>query len=127
MHRFMTHYTAEWMPASIRVVSTSLRSYFTFRGSKGEQTAHLIAALPQVAQWHLAGLPQQLTSDEIEQLLGAFDRRRATGRRDYAITRCLRPRDRPVLARWAATDDSARAIHTPPSTGQRASRSGYRA
>lgn len=89
MHRFMAHYTAEWTPASIRVVSTSLRSYFTFRGSKGEQTAHLIAALPQVAQWHLTGLPQQLTSDEIEQLLGAFDRRRATGRRDYAITRCL--------------------------------------
>lgn len=89
VHRFMAHYTAEWVPASIRVVNTSLRSYFAFRGSKGEQTAHLIAALPQVAQWRMAGLPQQLTSDEITKLLGAFDRRSATGQRDYAITRCL--------------------------------------
>jgi integrase/recombinase XerD len=89
VHRFMVHYTAEWVPASIRVVNTSLRSYFAFRESKGEQTAHLIAALPQVAQWRMAGLPQQLTSDEIKTLLSAFDRCRATGQRDYAITRCL--------------------------------------
>lgn len=89
VHRFMVQYTAEWVPASIRVVNTSLRSYFAFRESKGEQTAHLIAALPQVAQWRMAGLPQQLTNDEIKTLLGAFDRCRATGQRDYAITRCL--------------------------------------
>lgn len=89
VQRFMAHYTAEWMPASIQVVNTSLRSYFAFKGSKGEQTARLIAALPQIAQWRLAGLPQQLTNDEIKQLLGAFDRRRPTGQRDYAITRCL--------------------------------------
>jgi len=89
VHRFMAYYTAEWVPASIRVMNTSLRSYFAYRESKGEQTAHLIAALPQVAQWRMAGLPQQLTSGEIAQLLGAFDRRHVTGLRDYAITRCL--------------------------------------
>lgn len=89
VHRFIAHYCAKWVPASIRTLTTSLRSYFAFRGSKGEQTAHLIAALPQVAQWRKAGLPQQLTSDEIAQLLGAFDQSHATGQRDYAITRCL--------------------------------------
>jgi site-specific recombinase XerD len=87
--RFMTQYTTNWVPASIRVVCTSLRSYFTFKASREEQTAALIAVLPQVAQWRLAGLPKQLSSEEVKKLLGAFDRRSATGRRDYAITRCL--------------------------------------
>jgi len=86
---FVSHYSAKWVPASIGTLTTSLRSYFTYRGSKGEQVAHLIAALPQVAQWRKAGLPQQITSDEIARLLGAFDQRQATGKRDYAITRCL--------------------------------------
>ncbi|MEE8263633.1 MAG: site-specific integrase [Gammaproteobacteria bacterium] len=87
--RFMAQYTANWVPASIRVVCTSLRSYFTFKASREEQTAALIAVLPQVAQWRLAGLPKQLSDEEVKQLLGAFDRSSATGRRDYAITRCL--------------------------------------
>ena len=87
--RFMAQYTATWVPASIRVVCTSLRSYFTFKASRGEQTSAVIAVLPQVAQWRLAGLPKQLSDEEVKQLLGAFDRRSATGRRDYAITRCL--------------------------------------
>ena len=87
--RFMAQYTADWVPTSIRVVCTSLRSYFTYKASRGEQTAALIAVLPRVAQWRLAGLPKQLSDEEIKRLLGAFDRRSATGRRDYAITRCL--------------------------------------
>lgn len=48
----------------------------------------LAAALPRVAQWRLSALPRNLSAQEIEQLLGAFDRRIATGRRDYAIARC---------------------------------------
>lgn len=87
--RFLTHYTAGWAPASIRAVTISLRSYFAFRACQGEHTTALIAALPQVAQWRLATLPPVLASTEIEQLLGAFDRRQATGKRDYAIARCL--------------------------------------
>ncbi|RKX64744.1 MAG: integrase, partial [Tenericutes bacterium] len=87
--RFMAQYTAGWVPSSIRAMCTSLRSYFTFKASTGEQTVALIAALPRVAQWRLAGLPKQLSSEEVKRLLGAFDRRSATGRRDYAITRCL--------------------------------------
>lgn len=87
--RFIAHYTADWAPASIRAATTSLRCYFAFRASQSEQTSALIAALPRVAQWRLAGLPQVLSNVEIEQLLGAFDRGQATGKRDYAIARCL--------------------------------------
>lgn len=86
---FIAHYAASWTPASLRVICTSLRSYFNYRASKGEQTTTLSNGLPQVAQWRLSGLPRQLSKKEINQLLGAFDRSNATGRRDYAITRCF--------------------------------------
>jgi site-specific recombinase XerD len=87
--RFIEHYTAGWAPASVKQACISLRSYFAFRRTRGEQTTTLIAALPRVAQWRLAGLPQVLSKDEINRLLHAFDRSTATGKRDYAITRCL--------------------------------------
>ncbi len=48
--RFISLYAESWTPASIRVICTSLRSYLNFRASRGEQTAALIAALPQIAQ-----------------------------------------------------------------------------
>lgn len=87
--RFITYYTADWAPASIPAATTSLRCYFAFRASQSEQTSALAAALPCVAQWRLAGLPPVLSNADIERLLGAFDRRKATGKRDYAIARCL--------------------------------------
>jgi site-specific recombinase XerD len=87
--RFIRRYTAGWRPASIRSASISLRSYFSLKASHGDTTTALIAALPRVAQWRLAGLPQVLSADEIRQLLLAFDRSTATGKRDYAMTRCL--------------------------------------
>jgi len=86
---FMTRYTAGWAPGSIKAAGTSLRSYFMFKSIRGERTKSLIAALPRVAQWRHSRLPQGLSADEIDLLLGAFDRTSATGKRDYAITRCL--------------------------------------
>jgi integrase/recombinase XerD len=86
---FMTRYTAGWAPGSIKAASASLRSYFMFKSIRGEHTKSLIAALPRVAQWRHSRLPKGLSVDEIERLLGAFDRTCATGKRDYAITRCL--------------------------------------
>ncbi|MFQ5410060.1 MAG: site-specific integrase [Anaerolineales bacterium] len=86
---FMSRYTAGYKPGSIKAAAISLRSYFTFRAIQGDQTTALIAALPRVAQWRLSGLPQVLSDEEITRLLNAFDRSRATGQRDYAITRCL--------------------------------------
>jgi site-specific recombinase XerD len=86
---FMRRYTAGWAPASINAAGISLRIYFSFKASCGVPTTTLIAALPCIAQWRLAGLPQVLSTQEIERLLRAFDRRQATGKRDYAITRCL--------------------------------------
>ena len=87
--RFVDRYTAGWAPASIKQAGISLRSYLAYRATHGEQTTALMAALPRVAQWRLAGLPQVLSDAEITRLLDAFDRSTATGKRDYAIARCL--------------------------------------
>ena len=86
---FVEGYTAGWTPGSIRAVCIALRSYFAYRTQQGESISALAAALPHVAHWRLAGLPQALSREEITQLVDAFDRDSATGRRDYAITRCL--------------------------------------
>jgi site-specific recombinase XerD len=87
--RFVMRRTHGLMPGSVRSVVLSLRSYFLFKASCGTPTTPLIAALPRVALWRLAGLPEVLTPVEIGQLLNAFDRDSATGMRDFAITRCL--------------------------------------
>lgn len=87
--RFVMRRTRGLAPATVKGVGISLRSYLLFKASCGTPTAGLIAALPRVALWRLAGLPEVLSSSEIEQLLNAFDRGSATGMRDYAITRCL--------------------------------------
>jgi site-specific recombinase XerD len=87
--RFIRRYTAGWAPASIKSAGISLRQYFLFKASQGESTRSLIAALPRVAQWRLVGLPDVLTAAETHRLLRAFDRHSRTGRRDYAIARCL--------------------------------------
>lgn len=86
---FIMRYTAGWAPGSMKLANGSLRSYFNFRTSRGDETAALVACLPQIAEWRLAGLPQVLSAEEIDLLLNAFDHDSATGRRDYAITRCL--------------------------------------
>ena len=86
---FMRRYTAGWKSASIKAPSSSLRSYFSFKAMSGEPTSALTAALPRVAQWRLAGLPQVLSTEAIKRFLGAFDRDAPTGKRDYAIARCL--------------------------------------
>jgi site-specific recombinase XerD len=86
---FMTRYTAGRAPGSVKATGISLRSYFMLKASRREPTKALIAALPRVALWRLARLPQYLSAAEIERLLSAFDRSSATGKRDFAITRCL--------------------------------------
>jgi len=86
---FVMRRTRGLAPGAVKSIGISLRGYFLFKAICGTSTTTLIAALPRVARWRLAGLPQTLSSAEIKQLLSAFDRDSATGMRDYAITRCL--------------------------------------
>lgn len=87
--RFVMRRTSGLVPSAVKSLGISLRSYFLFKASRGIPTTELIAALPHVALWRIVGLPKVLSPAEIRQLLHAFDRDSATGKRDYAITRCL--------------------------------------
>jgi site-specific recombinase XerD len=86
--QFIERYTRNWKPASVRQVGNSLRSYFRFKTMQGVETTALNAAIPTIAQWRLSRLPRALSDAQLEQLLKAFNRRCANGRRDYAIARC---------------------------------------
>lgn len=86
---FAQRHVTGWKPASVKLFNTALRSYFAFKSVQGEPTSHLAAALPTAAIWRLARLPKMLARQEVDRLLGAFDRTTAVGMRDYAIARCL--------------------------------------
>lgn len=73
-------------PGTAKLIATSLRSFLRFLQMRGLCDARLVAAVPTVPNWKLARLPKTLTSAQLRALLGAFDRRTATGRRDYAMT-----------------------------------------
>lgn len=85
---FILQHTVGWKPSSVNQVCIALRSYLRFKATQGVDTERLIAAVPCVAQWRLSTLPRDLSAPEVQQLLDAFDRNNATGRRDYAIARC---------------------------------------
>lgn len=87
--RFVERRTVGYKPISIKSVNAALRSYFAFKAVHGEQTERLCAALPRVALWRLAKLPQIVSPEDIDRLLRTYDRTRAAGKRDYAIARCL--------------------------------------
>jgi site-specific recombinase XerD len=88
VERFMMTFTARWKPASANQVCISLRSYLRFKVTSGIDTTALITALPHVAQWRMAGLPRDLSAEEVTKLMGAFDQRTTNGLRDYAIALC---------------------------------------
>jgi integrase/recombinase XerD len=83
--RFVTR-QCRWLTvrSSERLVN-GLRSFLRFALVEGLITAPLASAVPSVARWSSAGLPRGLAPGQVAALLASCDRRRATGRRDYAI------------------------------------------
>lgn len=74
---------------SVKLMVTALRSLLSFLHLEGELTQPLATAVPSVASWRLAGLPRSLEPAQVRELLASCDRRRATGRRDFAILMLL--------------------------------------
>jgi integrase/recombinase XerD len=64
---------------------TALRSLLRFLHVEGLIDQPLVAAVPPVATWKLAGLPQALSADQVAALLGSCDPATVVGRRDLAI------------------------------------------
>lgn len=72
-----------------KLIVTALRSLLRWLHLTGQVPVSLVEAVPSVAGWRLAGLPQSLTSQQVKALLAACDRRTRTGRRDYAMVLLL--------------------------------------
>ena len=87
---FMVRPTNHYKPGTARVLGCALRSYLRFRSlSCGDRIEPLLAAVPAIAQWPLATLPAFLTPREVDRFLKAFDRRSTSGKRGYAMARCM--------------------------------------
>jgi integrase/recombinase XerD len=75
--------------ASAKATTTRLRSFLRFLYVEG-MTAHALGdAVPSVANWSLGSLPRGPSAGEITRLLKSCDRRRAVGRRDFAVLTVL--------------------------------------
>lgn len=74
---------------SAKMIVTVTRSVLDWLHLTGSVEVSLASAVPAVAGWTLAGLPQALTPAQVRALLGSCDRRTPTGRRDYAIVLLL--------------------------------------
>lgn len=72
-----------------KLIVTVTRSLMDWLHLTGVTPVSWATAVPSVAGWKLAGLPQALTSVQIQALLASCDRRTPTGRRDYAIVLML--------------------------------------
>jgi integrase/recombinase XerD len=82
-------FLARTLPAlsgkSAQMTATALRSLLRFAHSRGWLTRDLTGAVPPVARWRLAGLPQPLTQAQVWALLDACDPAAPVGCRDRAV------------------------------------------
>jgi integrase/recombinase XerD len=68
-----------------QATATALRSLLRFLHLDGQVQAMLLAAVPPVARWKLAGLPRGLDPAQVRALLASCDPDSAIGVRDHAI------------------------------------------
>ncbi len=78
-----------WPPASCAVMNGALRSYLRYRAQQGVDVAALIPTIVSPACWRLASLPETLSSDEVELVLGSFKAPLPSRRRGAAIAQCV--------------------------------------
>lgn len=69
---------------SAQMTACALRSLLRFLHAEALIETALVDAVPRVASWRLSGLPQALTSGQVQVLLAACDGSTPVGRRDLA-------------------------------------------
>lgn len=74
---------------SAKSMTTRLRSLLRFLYVVGVTSNELACAVPSVATWRLASLPKAIDASDVARLLRSCDRRRVTGRRDFAVLMVL--------------------------------------
>lgn len=75
--------------SSARDLASRLRSLLRFLYLEGATRVPLAQAIPAAVGWSAGGLPRAIGPEQVRRLLASCDRRRGTGRRDYAILTVL--------------------------------------
>jgi integrase/recombinase XerD len=80
--------TRTYQHRTLELALTSLRSYFRFRTSQGDDMTSLVASLPVLAE---AGVPliRSMNDAQLRTFLKSFDLHSAVGLRDFAMARCM--------------------------------------
>jgi site-specific recombinase XerD len=86
---YLTARSADYEPASLRGVASSLRDFLRFAHQQGWTRQSLGVAVPRIATGARNDLPVYLSTPQLESLLGSWDRRTVEGVRDLAIGLCL--------------------------------------
>jgi site-specific recombinase XerD len=76
---------AEYQPKRAHLLTTALRSFFTYLRYQGQIATDLAAAVPAVANWSLSSLPKALPAEQVELLLTHCRQKTPMGLRDYAV------------------------------------------
>jgi site-specific recombinase XerD len=83
--RFVLHHVPRLKPMRAKLMVTALRSFCRFLQQRGQLGTDLAAAVPAVADWRLATLPQDLEPAQVERLLKSGALSPAGGQRDHSV------------------------------------------
>jgi site-specific recombinase XerD len=87
--RYVEHRAKGLKPASLRVLTTALRSLLNFLHFSGRLRQSWVQAVPCPVAWPRRTLPPILSAEQYQRFLNCFDRTTGTGRRDFAMALCL--------------------------------------
>ena len=82
---FVLHETTRQGWRACQHTATTLRSFFGFLFQNRKIATNLAMAVPTVPGWRLSELPHYLEPADVEKVLHVCDRRRKSGKRNYAI------------------------------------------
>jgi integrase/recombinase XerD len=86
---FVLGHHAAYSTGTMQVIGGAIRCYLRYRSIAGDPAQRLLSAVPSVANWRLATLPQVLSEREVQQLLESVKRLPSSAKRAYAMVRCL--------------------------------------
>ena len=86
---YVTQQAERLAPATVKLITATLRSFLRFLRFQGSCAGRLVEAVPTVACRQHSGLPKVHTDEQVHHLLASFDRKRPVGLRDHAMALCL--------------------------------------
>ena len=86
---FLLRECARVRPGSVGCYASRLRSLLRYLAARGLADPRLADAVPRIAHWRDAAIPEFPTRLQIDPILGSCDRQSVAGARDYAVLMLL--------------------------------------